>query len=181
MSDVKNVRETQETRVPKVVVMGVSGCGKSLTGTLLASELGVPFYDADDYHSRANVEKMAAGIPLTDADRLGWLDDLAKLMRREEGGLVLACSALKRAYRERLRNGNPQACFVYLKGDFETIWARHSRRTDHYFNGRAMLESQFQLLEEPGADEKAVVVDVSGTPEQVIGHCLARLGYDRHL
>lgn len=170
-----------ERKTPKIVVMGVSGCGKSLTGAQLANELGVPFYDADDYHSRANVEKMAAGIPLTDEDRLGWLDVLAELMRREEGGLVLACSALKRAYRERLRSCNPQACFVYLKGDFETIWTRHSRRTDHYFNGRAMLESQFQLLEEPGPEENAVAVDVSGTPEQVIGHCLAWLGYDRHL
>lgn len=104
-----------ERKIPKVVVMGVSGCGKSLTGTRLAQELGVPFYDADDYHSRANVEKMAAGIPLTDEDRLGWLDDLAELIRREESGLVLACSALKRAYRERLQRRNPETCFVYLK------------------------------------------------------------------
>ncbi|MDX1552530.1 MAG: gluconokinase [Marinobacter sp.] len=170
-----------ERETPKVVVMGVSGCGKSLTGTRLANELGVPFYDADDYHSRANVEKMAAGIPLTDDDRLGWLDDLAELIRREEGGLVLACSALKRIYRERLRGRNPETCFVYLRGDFETIWGRHSRRTDHYFNGRVMLESQFQLLEEPGPDENAVAVDVSGTPEEVVTRCLAGLGYDRHL
>ncbi len=173
--------DMSEIKAPKVVVMGVSGCGKSLTGARLANELGVPFYDADDYHSRVNVEKMAAGIPLTDDDRIGWLDDLAELMRREDGGLVLACSALKRAYRERLQASNSRACFVYLKGDFETIWTRHSRRTDHYFNGRAMLESQFQLLDEPGPEENAVAVDVSGTPEQVISQCLARLGYNRHL
>ncbi len=160
---------------PKVIVMGVSGCGKSLTGAMLASELGVRFYDADDYHSRANVEKMAAGIPLTDEDRRGWLDDLAELIRREEGGLVLACSALKRCYRGRLLERNPGVRFVYLKGDFETIWARHSRRADHYFNGRAMLESQFHLLEEPAADENAIVVDVSGTPEQIIRQCLVGL------
>ncbi len=169
----------RQSRAPKIVVMGVSGCGKSLTGGRLANKLGVPFFDADDYHSRANVEKMAAGIPLTDEDRLGWLDDLAELMRRQEGGLVLACSALKRTYRERLQAGNPGVCFVYLKGDFETIWARHCRRTDHYFNGRTMLDSQFQLLDEPGPDENAVAVDVSGTPEQVIGQCLEGLGYDR--
>jgi len=170
-----------ERKTPKIVVMGVSGCGKSLTGASLAQELGVPFFDADDYHSRANVKKMAAGIPLTDEDRLGWLDDLAELIRREEGGLVLACSALKRIYRERLRERSPETRFVYLKGDFETIWARHSSRTDHYFNGRAMLESQFHLLEEPGPGESAVAVDVSGTPEQVIRHCLTGLGYDRPL
>lgn len=170
-----------EKKIPKVVVMGVSGCGKSLTGSMLAQQLGVPFYDADDYHSRANVEKMAAGIPLTDEDRLGWLDDLAELIREEKGGLVLACSALKHAYRERLQGRSPETRFVYLRGDFETIWARHSSRTDHYFNGRAMLESQFQLLEEPGPDENAVAVDVSGTPKQVISHCLAGLGYDRPL
>lgn len=168
-------------KTPKVVVMGVSGCGKTLTGVRLANELKVPFFDADDYHSRANVEKMAAGIPLTDEDRLGWLDELAELMWREKDGLVLACSALKRAYRKRLQERNPETCFAYLRGDFETIWARHSRRTDHYFNGRVMLESQFQLLEEPGPDENAVAVDVSGTPEEVVTRCLAGLGYDRHL
>jgi len=170
-----------ESKTPKVVVMGVSGCGKSLTGTRLAQELGVPFFDADDYHSRANVEKMAAGIPLTDEDRLGWLDDLAELIRREEGGLVLACSALKRAYRDRLQAHSPETRFVYLRGDFETIWSRHASRTDHYFNGRSMLESQFDLLEEPGPEENAITVDVSGTPEQVIRHCLAGLRYDRPL
>lgn len=161
---------------PKVIVMGVSGCGKSLAGTMLASELGVRFYDADDYHSRANVDKMAAGIPLTDEDRRGWLEDLAALIRREAGGLVLACSALKRCYRERLLDHNPGVRLIYLKGDFETIWARHSRRTDHYFNGRAMLESQFQLLEEPSPDENAIVVDVSVAPGQIIRQCLAGLG-----
>ena len=114
--------------VSKIIVMGVSGCGKSLIGTRLAERLQVPFFDADDFHSPANVAKMASGVPLTDSDRSGWLDDLAELVQGEQGGLVLACSALKRAYRDRLRSGNPSLQFVYLKGDMETIWSRHSSR-----------------------------------------------------
>lgn len=160
----------------KIIVMGVSGCGKSLIGILLAERLGVPFFDADDYHSRANVEKMASGLPLTDADRRGWLADLAGLITSEEGGLVLACSALKRSYRERLRQCNPGVRFVYLKGGFDIIWARLSQRQDHYFNGRAMLESQFRSLEEPTADEAVVTVDVAASPEDIIRQCLDELG-----
>lgn len=160
----------------KIIVMGVSGCGKSLIGTLLAERLGVPFFDADDYHSRANVEKMANGLPLTDADRRGWLADLAGLVASEEGGLVLACSALKRSYRERLRLGNPGVRFVYLKGGFDIIWARLSQRQDHYFNGCAMLESQFRSLEEPAIDEAVVAVDVSASPDDIIRQCLEELG-----
>ncbi len=158
--------------------MGVSGCGKSLIGARLAQERSAFRFSTRTITTvRANVEKMAAGIPLTDEDRLGWLDDLAGLIRREEGGLVLACSALKRAYRERLQVGSLETRFVYLKGDFETIWARHSSRTDHYFNGRAMLESQFHLLEEPGPGESAIAVDVSGTPDRIVASlpCRARV------
>lgn len=161
--------------VPKLVVMGVSGCGKSLVGSLLAQALAVPFFDADSYHSRANVEKMASGIPLTDDDRAGWLADLASLIQDQDSGLVLACSALKRAYRERLRAENPQLRIVYLRGDFRTIWARLSRREDHYFNGQTMLESQFQLLQEPEPDEGAITLDVTDRPESLVRQCLAVL------
>lgn len=160
---------------PKIIVMGVSGCGKSLVGSRLAEALGVPFFDADTYHSQANVEKMASGIPLTDADRAGWLATLADLVRQQTGGLVLACSALKRAYRDRLRADNADLRIVYLSGDFQTIWSRHARRRDHYFNGQAMLESQFQLLEEPEPDEAAIAVDVTASPEVIVGQCLAAL------
>lgn len=160
----------------KVIVMGVSGCGKSLIGTRLAERLGVPFFDADDFHSPANVAKMASGVPLTDADRSGWLAELAERVREEQGGLVLACSALKRAYRERLRAGNPSLQFVYLKGDMETIWSRHCSREDHYFNGRAMLESQFLTLQEPDPEEGAITMDVSEPPHRIVARCLSALG-----
>ncbi len=164
---------------PKLVVMGVSGCGKSLIGSLLAQALGVPFFDADSYHSQANVEKMANGIPLTDADRAGWLADLATLIEAQEAGLVLACSALKRSYRDRLRAGNPGLRMVYLRGDFDTIWARHARRQDHYFNGQAMLESQFGSLEEPARDEAVITLDVEARPDTLVQQCLAQLGRAR--
>ena len=136
--------------VSKIIVMGVSGCGKSLIGTRLAERLQVPFFDADDFHSPANVAKMASGV-------------------------LLACSALKRAYRDRLRSGNPSLQFVYLKGDMETIWSRHSSREDHYFNGRSMLESQFRTLEEPEPGEGAIVVYVCEPPDRIVERCLAVL------
>lgn len=156
---------------PKFIVMGVSGSGKSLVGEQLAAALAVPFFDADAFHSEANVRKMASGEPLNDNDRQGWLDDLAALIQGETG-LVLACSALKRAYRDRLRAADPQLHFLYLKGDFDTIWSRHARREDHYFNGQAMLESQFSQLEEPDTHE-ATLIDIGGSPEAVLAQCLA--------
>ncbi len=156
---------------PKLIVMGVSGSGKSLVGRELAHALEIPFFDADAFHSEANVRKMANGEPLNDHDRAGWLADLATLIRHEDG-LVLACSALKRRYRDRLRRDNPQLRFLYLKGDFETIWSRHARREDHYFNGQAMLESQFRQLEEPDITE-AIRIDIGGSPESVVAQCLA--------
>lgn len=159
--------------VSKIVVMGVSGSGKSLVGQRLGDLLGVPFFDADDYHSEANVQKMANGIPLTDEDRRDWLSDLAELIRNTPG-LVLACSALKKTYREQLRTGDPKLKFLYLRGDFETIWSRHSQRQDHYFTGQDMLKSQFLSLEEPDANE-AYIIDISATPEAVLKQCIEAL------
>ncbi|WP_355660907.1 gluconokinase [Halomonas salifodinae] len=158
---------------PKVVVMGVSGCGKSLIGAQLAERLEVPFFDADDFHSAANVQKMADGIPLTDADRAGWLEELAGLLAREPG-LVLACSALKRRYRERLRQAVPALRFLYLEGDFATIRGRLAGRQDHYFKGDDMLRSQFAQLEPPGPDE-ASTVPIDQPPARVLQRCLASL------
>ena len=157
-----------------VVVMGVSGSGKSTIGRLLAERLGCPFYDGDDYHPAANVAKMAAGIPLDDADRDGWLAELAALiavgLARGEGG-VIACSALKRQYRDVLSVDERRVRFVYLRGEFDTIWARLQSREGH-FMGANLLQSQFDALEEPRG---AIVVDTSLEPEQVIDRILEQL------
>ncbi|MBY4678026.1 gluconokinase [Marinobacterium arenosum] len=156
----------------KFIVMGVSGCGKSLIGSMLAERLGLAFFDGDDFHPRENVEKMRQGTPLNDQDRYGWLQTLNALLNREETA-VLACSSLKPQYRKQLRHGN-DAQLIYLKGDIETIWSRHSCREGHYFNGREMLESQFRELIEPGADE-AIQVGIDQPADQIIAEILAAL------
>ncbi len=157
-----------------VVVMGVSGSGKSTIGRLLAERLDCPFYDGDDYHPAGNVTKMAAGIPLDDADRAGWLAALAALiaggLARGEGG-VIACSALKRQYRDVLSVDNRLVRFVYLRGDFAAIWARLQSREGHFMRAN-LLQSQFDALEEP---EGAIVVDTSLEPAQVIDHIMEQL------
>jgi gluconokinase len=151
------------------VVMGVSGCGKTTVGRALAHKLQLPFYDGDDFHPAENVDKMARGIPLTDADRLPWLARLHELiaehlMRGE--GVVIACSALKRKYREQLRAGLEGVQFVYLRGSFALIWERMTARADHYMKAD-MLRSQFDTLEAPTADE-ALIFDVEDAPDVVV-------------
>jgi gluconokinase len=142
-----------------VVVMGVSGSGKSTVGTALAARWGVPFADADDFHSPENVTKMSAGTPLDDADRLPWLRSIGVwLAEHREGGAVVTCSALKRAYRDALREAAPDAVFLHLDGDKETVRARVAARTGH-FMPESLVDSQFDALEPLGADERGVVVD----------------------
>jgi gluconokinase len=153
--------------------MGVAGAGKSTVGKLLASELAWPFADGDDYHPPANLEKMRHGIPLTDSDRAPWLEILRSLIAAwiaEGKSAVLACSALKRAYRERLQAG-PEVRFVYLKGDVALLQTRLRKRQGHYMTIR-MLESQLATLEEP---ERALIVDVSRSPEEVAAEVRSKL------
>ncbi|MGY3569352.1 gluconokinase [Vibrio paucivorans] len=157
-------------KAKKILVMGVSGCGKSLIGSNIAKTLGLPFHDGDDYHPKANVDKMAQGIPLNDEDRIGWLETLNRIYTDNESA-VIACSALKPMYRDILRRSNEDLVIVFLQGDFETIWQRLSSRENHYFNGEAMLRSQFEALVEPAPNE-ALFIDISLPADQVTSQAL---------
>ena len=131
--------------------MGVSGSGKTTIGNALSSQLDWSFYDGDDYHPDENIEKMSRGIPLSDEDRLTWLEILSNLLAEKHlagENLVLACSALKQVYRQKLRSKNRNLIFIYLKGDFELIWQRMRTRQEHYMKPE-MLRSQFDILEPP--------------------------------
>ncbi|GAB3488072.1 gluconokinase [Marinomonas epiphytica] len=157
----------------KIVVLGVSGSGKSSIGQRIADALNLDFYDGDDFHSQANIDKMSSGTPLNDDDRQGWLITLNHLLK-EKDNAVLACSGLKPEYRSALREGVDDLTMVYLKGSFETIWQRHQQRNSHYFNGREMLESQFATLIEPSEDE-AIVVDIAQEVDNVVQDALTRI------
>jgi gluconokinase len=157
----------------KYVVMGVSGCGKSSIGAALGNALNIPFFDGDDFHPHSNVEKMQNGHPLTDDDRQSWLSTLNELLL-DNDDIVLACSALKPAYRDRLRQGGVTLIFIYLKGDFDTIWSRLKRRENHYFNGAEMLLSQFDTLIEPTYEE-ALYINIAQKPAAIVEEIVSRL------
>jgi gluconokinase len=142
-----------------IVVMGVSGSGKSTVGAALAARLGVEFEDGDDLHPQANIAKMSAGIPLTDDDRWPWLDAVGDWLASRPAGVV-ACSALRRVYRDRIRARVPSAYVVHLAGDRETIAARQAARRGH-FMPPALEASQFATLEPLEADEAGVTLDVA--------------------
>jgi gluconokinase len=152
------------------LVMGVSACGKSTVGRLLAQARGVVFLDADDFHPPQNVARMAAGLALTDTDRQGWLEALSARLAQAHAageGLVLACSALKRSYREVLRRGAPMLKLVFLHGSRELLAARIAARTDHYMPA-SLLDSQLATLEPPQPGENALAFDVALTPQQIV-------------
>lgn len=160
-----------------VIVMGVSGSGKTTVGRRLAAELGWPFYDADAFHSPSNIEKMRAGSPLTDADRAPWLATLRALIdeRLAQGrDAVIACSALKKKYRQQLRDGRTDVRFVYLKGDRNLIAQRIAARRGH-FAGSALLESQFAALEEPERGD-SIHVDLFLKLDEIVTVIRAALG-----
>ncbi len=160
-----------------ILLMGVAGSGKTEIGRLLADRLGFEFLDADAFHPPANVERMRQGIPLVDADRWPWLDRLAAEIgdRLAEGrGLVLACSALARRYRDRLGIGRPGVRLVHLDGDRELIAARLAGRRGHFMNP-SLLESQFALLERPSEEERPIVVDVAAPPPEIVNRIIAAL------
>ena len=157
-----------------LIVMGVVGAGKTTVGRLLAEQFGWEFADADDFHTPSNVGKLRQGIALDDADRKPWLDSLRKAITgwvAEKRDIVLACSALKRSYREQLAVG-PEVRFVYLKGSADLIADRLRARHGH-FAGEQILASQFADLEEP---EKAVTVGIASTPQQIVAEIRKRLG-----
>jgi gluconokinase len=165
------------SRPAAIIVFGVSGAGKTTVGRLLAERLGWAFLDADDLHPAANVAKMQRGVPLDDADRWPWLDAVGVWIdaRAGEGrASVTACSALKRAYRDRLREGRPQTRFVFLAGSEAEIAARLERRTGHYWPA-SLLPTQFAALEPPTPDEGAIVVDVGPPPAALVETIIGEL------
>ncbi len=159
-----------------VIVFGVSGAGKTTIGELLAQELGWRFYEADDFHSQVNIDKLRRGIPLPDEDRWPWLESLRQLIKRslETGeNAVLACSALKRAYRERLRVSD-EVKFVFLRGDYALIEKQLRQRRGHFMNPE-LLRSQFADLKEPKPDEGVVTIQLGRTPEEIVDEIKTKL------
>jgi gluconokinase len=160
-----------------MIVMGVSGCGKSTIGALLARRLRWEFEDADWLHPTANVDKMHNGIPLTDDDRRPWLEAVAAWIddtRRSGGHAVVACSALKRRYRDILIGDRADVRVVYLKGEEKLIARRIATRHEH-FMPRSLLHSQFEALEEPGPDENPIVASIEPEPREIVTQILAAL------
>lgn len=160
-----------------IIVMGVSGCGKSTVGMQLAKKLDALFYDGDDLHPQDNIQKMSNGIPLTDEDRWPWLDSICDLAGREAAGgksVVVACSALKKSYRQRLAGGAVATLFVFLHGSKALISQRQSSREGHFMPA-ALLESQFATLEDPTAESNVISVDIDQSLTRIIDMGVARL------
>ena len=157
-----------------VVVMGVAGCGKSAVGGRVAGALGLPLVDGDALHPATNIEKMRRALPLDDADRGGWLDLLAAELARRPSGAVLTCSALKRAYRNRLRAAAPELRFVHLQLSQEEALRRVRARGGHFYPP-SLVASQFEALEDPGGEPGVLGVDASLPLDAVVAQALAWL------
>lgn len=159
--------------------MGVSGCGKSTVGQMLAHAMGLPFVEGDSLHSARNIQLMAAGTPLTDEDRQGWLHEVAAQLADAtvlSRGVVISCSALKRSYRDVLRAAAPTVRFVHLHGSAEVLSERMLARQKHYMPS-SLLQSQLDTLEPPGADEQAISIDIAFAPEQILAQALRHLEF----
>lgn len=159
-----------------LMVMGVSGSGKSTVGTLLAQRLDWPFADGDDLHTPEHIAKMQAGRALNDADRAPWLAAIAAWIDERRAGGVIVCSALKRAYRDAIVRGRPQVRIVYLQGSRALIAQRLRQRRGHFMPA-GLLDSQFSALEEPGPDEAPITVGIEEGPDAIAASIAARLGF----
>ncbi|NUF14341.1 gluconokinase [Acinetobacter lactucae] len=160
-----------------VIAMGVCGTGKTLIGELLSEQLACEFLDGDTLHSAANKSKMSQGIPLTDEDRMPWLQAIRKVIEeKQQAGetAVFTCSSLKRVYRDILRGPDQNVQFVYLKGSYELLQQRLAERAGHFFDP-ALLQTQLDTLEEPDAHE-AITIDITLTPEQIVMQVMQKLG-----
>jgi gluconokinase len=165
-------------KISAIILMGVSGSGKSTIAAALAQHLGFACEDGDSYHPQANVDKMHAGTPLTDKDRWPWLRAIAAAIDRQADAgepVVIACSALKRAYRDILVHGRNDVRIVYLKGTRGLIANRLAARRDHFMPA-TLLDSQLGTLEEPAADEPAITVDIDATVDVIVGRIIQQLG-----
>jgi gluconokinase len=170
-------REASEAmgRSTAIVIMGVAGSGKTVVGSALAARLDVPFRDADEFHPAANVAKMSSGVPLDDEDRWPWLDAIGAAIRDTRGGIVVACSALKRIYRDRIIGVAGRAVmFIYLDGDRATLAKRLGGRKGHFMPA-SLLDSQLATLEPPAADENAIVASIEPPVATIVEDIVARL------
>jgi gluconokinase len=156
---------------PLIVVMGVSGCGKSTIGSALAERLGCPFLEGDDFHPRENKVKMGDGIPLNDHDRKGWFTAIRDALEKESDLVIVSCSALKQKYRDFFSELHRPVVYLHLAGDRSLLEERIGSRSGHFFDSK-LLDSQIETLEPPSDDELAVSIEISDTVENIVNSCI---------